>query len=78
MLELIGNELVVTLPEGKTAEELVEQLISRIEPSLHGMDLKVNGRITTPMSAYLGHRLAHICKSISFYVPMEKQYVKAV
>ena len=73
--------LLVELPEGKTAEELVKLAksgIDQIEPNLHGLDLRINGRLTLPMAAYIGHRLAHICHSISFYVPMEKKYIKAV
>ena len=74
-------ELLITLPEGKTANELMIQLheeVKDIADKVHGKVLKVNGRITTPMSAYIGHYFAHLCAEIQFYVPMEKQYILAV
>jgi hypothetical protein len=75
-------ELKITLPEGKSAEELINQLVKEVNElpieEFHGEILLVNGRVTTPMAAYIGHYFAHICKEVKFYVPMEKAYVKAV
>lgn len=81
MFELNGDILIVNLPEGKTQAELVEIAksdIKKIESSLHGLELKIEGRITTSMCLFLGHHLAHITKSISMYDPKEKEYVLCV
>jgi len=81
MFELKGDILYVTLPEGKTQEELIKQCkeeVSRIEKDLYGKEVKINGRITTGMALFLGHRLAHICKAVSIFDPKENRYVKVV
>lgn len=81
MLELFNNVLEITLPEGKTQEELIQILgkeLRNLEDKLHGLSLQINGRITTGMSLYLGHKLAHICKDVSIYDPKEKGYIKAI
>lgn len=81
MLEIINNELRITLPEGKTQEELVSLLADEfksIEPNLYGKDIKINGRVTTAMALFLGHKLAHVCKSVSIFDPKMNSFVKAV
>ena len=84
MLELReGSVLKVELPEGKNQQELVMELISELANStlvkqLYGLDLKINGRVTTGMSLVLGHKLAHICKSVSVFDPKENAYIKTI
>ncbi len=81
MLELKNNILYVTLPEGKTQEELIKECkrkIRKIEKDLYGKEIKINGRITTGMALFLGHKLAHLCKSISIFDPKENKYINAV
>jgi len=85
MFKLTANHafmlMEISLPEGKTQEELVSLTsitIADIERHLHGVHLQINGRITTAMALYLGHRLAHICKTVSIYDPKEKSYVLCI
>lgn len=81
MFTLENDVLQVTLPEGKTQAELVEMAkeeIKTIETSLYGKDIKINGRITTAMSLMLGHKLAHITKSVSIFDPKLNEYIVAV
>lgn len=81
MLKLNDNILEVTLPEGKTQEELIQILgaeLRNLEDKLHGLSLQINGRITTGMSLFLGHKLSHICKDVSIYDPKDRIYVKAI
>lgn len=81
MLRLEGDLLHVTLPDGKTQAELLDILkdeLAVIEAQLYGKDVKINGRTTTAMCLYLGHRLAHVCKTVSIFDPKENTYVKAV
>jgi hypothetical protein len=81
MLELKSDVLEITLPEGKMQNELIEICINElkeIEKDLHGLDVKINGRLTTGMALALGHKLSHICKSVSIFDPKEKQYFTAI
>jgi len=81
MLRVEKDTLFVNLPEGKNQEELVSLCkteIATIERSLYGKEVKINGRITTGMALFLGHKLAHICKSVSIFDPKENQYIRAV
>lgn len=81
MFELNGDILSVNLPEGKTQAELVEITkteIKKVEKDLYGLDIKIEGRITTAMCLYLGHYLAHITKSVSVFDPKERDYVLCV
>jgi hypothetical protein len=72
MFELEGNVLIVSLPEGKTEQELVNQAKQEIKNfKLDGLDLVIDGRITTGICLVLGHELAHICKSVSKYDPKQ-------
>jgi hypothetical protein len=81
MIKLQNDIILVELPEGKTQGELISlcaEEIKKIEAECHGLDIKINGRLTTGMALFLGHKLAHISKSISIYDPKEGQYYKAV
>lgn len=81
MFELNGDILSVNLPEGKTQAELVEITkteIKKIEKDLYGLDVKIEGRITTAMCLFLGHHLAHITKSVSVFDPKEREFVLCV
>ena len=83
LTDLKNGELLVetSLPTGKTQEELVAELdkeMSDIEAQFYGKNVLINGRITTAMSLYLGHRLAHISKTVSVFDPKEGTYVKTV
>lgn len=81
MFELNGDILSVNLPEGKTQAELVEIAkteIKKIEKNLYGLDVKIEGRITTAMCLFLGHHLAHITKSVSVFDPKEREFVLCV
>ena len=73
--------LRVELPMGKTQDQLIQMAdneLSKIESKLHGNDVYINGRLTTGMALLLGHKLAHITKSVSIYDPKEATYFKAV
>ncbi len=81
MFSLVDDVLRVELPEGKTQGELIALCadeIKNIESDCHGLEIKINGRLTTGMALLLGHKLAHICKSVSIYDPKEGQYFRAV
>jgi len=81
VFELDGDILWVKLPAGRTQEELVreaEKEIDEMAEQLYGKNLKINGRITTGMSLMLGHKLAHICKTVSVFDPKEKRYIVCV
>ena len=77
MFNLQDDLLFVTLPTGKTQEELILDAKSEIyslASSMYGKHIKINGRITTGMALMLGHTLAHICRSVSIFDPKENQY----
>lgn len=83
MLELNENILRITLPEGKTQAELVSMMDEEFKDlessrALFGKDIKIDGRITTAMALDLGHKLAHICKSVSIFDPKLNEFVLAV
>ena len=81
MFKLDKDILYVTLPEGKTQGLLMLQAnhsIDNISGELQGLDLKINGRVTTGMALILGHKLAHICKSVSIFDPKEGKYFVAI
>lgn len=78
-----GEVLSVELPSGKTMAELtadctaeIRAMISRGE--FYGINVKINGRLTTSMALVLGHELAHICRSVSIFDPKEGSYVLAI
>lgn len=75
--------LNVNLPKGMTMAEINEIAVKELDTtqileSLYGENVIVYGRCTTALAMLLGHRLAHICKSVSVYDPKEDQYVAAV
>jgi hypothetical protein len=77
MFTLENDVLNVTLPEGKIQSELIAMAkteIRELAPKLYGLNIKINGRVTTGMAYLLGHELAHICKSVSAFDPKENQY----
>jgi len=83
MFTLEDDVLRVSLPEGKTQKELIclakeeiRQLIDNCQ--LYGLNLKINGRITTGMVLLLGHELAHICKSVSIFDPKENGCITVI
>lgn len=81
MLKLNNDILEITLPEGKNQIEILKMLKNEfeiIEKQLFGLDIKLNGRITTAMALYLGHKLAHICKSVSIFDPKMNDYVLVI
>lgn len=81
MFKVENDVIVVTLPEGKTQSELIEiakNEIVNIEKDLYGKDVKLNGRITTGMALFLGHKLAHITKSVSIFDPKMNAYLTAI
>jgi len=83
MFNFYNGVLTITLPEGKTQAELVEdtraEIRSLIESGvLFGQEVKLNGRLTTGMALSLGHELAHVCKSVSVFDPKENTYVLCI
>lgn len=83
MFELKEDILLVSLPEGKTQEELIAICKIAINElassgSLYGKEIKLNGRLTTGMALFLGHYLAHITKSVSIFDPKENAYILCV
>ena len=81
MLRLDNDILYIELPQGKTQAQLIDDLeseFSTIEKDFHGKDIKLNGRLTTGMAMWLGHKLAHICKSVSIFDPKINGYIKVI
>ena len=74
---VLGTEL----PSGKTQQELVEMInkeLPALEPEFYGKTVRINGRVTTAMALYLGHKLAHVCRRVEIFDPKEGSYVVAV
>lgn len=81
MLKMENDIIFIELPQGKTQMELIKDLDSEfenIEKNCYGKEIKINGRCTTGMALYLGHKLAHVCKSVSIFDPKENAYVLSV
>jgi len=81
MFTLNGETLEVSLPQGKTNEELLTLAAAELEglkSSFYGLNLKITGRITTHLAMFLGHELAHITKSVSLFDPKENVYFKVI
>lgn len=81
MLTINNDVMTITLPEGKSQQELVQELAEKFkefESQLYGKEIKITGRVTTAMCLWLGHRLAHICKSVSIFDPKENLYVLVI
>lgn len=78
MIKVQNDVMNITLPEGKTQQELINMLeeeFVEIEKCLYGKEVKINGRVTTGMCLWLGHKLAHICKTVSIFDPKENSYI---
>jgi hypothetical protein len=85
MFNLLKEEdlLQVTLPEGKTQQELVEEAQKALDElissgALYGANIRINGRLTTGMALMMGHKLAHVCKSVAIFDPKENSYVLCI
>ena len=73
--------LKITLPEGRTQHDLIgicKEELANIQSAIYGKDVKINGRCTTAMALFLGHRLAHSCKSVSIFDPKDGTYVLSI
>lgn len=69
------------LPQGFDQLDLIEAAIRDVADmgdQLHGKHILINGPCTTGMALALGHKLAHISKSVSIYDPKLAAYVLAV
>lgn len=70
------------LPQGFDQADLIEAAMRDVTTGfadrLHGKHAQINGPCTTGMALALGHKLAHITKSVSIYDPKLASYVLAV
>lgn len=80
-----GNEVMLefTLPQNLTQCGLIALMNKELNSLLKvgvtfGKDVKISGRITTGMCLWLGHKLAHICKSVSIFVPQEDIFLTVI
>lgn len=80
-----GSKITVGLPEGKTQAELINLLDEEVKAwgeeqkqLLYGSVCHITGRTTTGMALYLGHALAHVCKTVYIFDPKENDWVKSV
>ncbi len=81
MLKLEKDVLTVEIPQGKNQEELLNQLneeLTTMEKDLYGIELKITGRLTATMAMFIGHKLCHICKTVSLFAPLENRYVLVI
>lgn len=78
-----GDILKVSLPEGIGQKALISMAASNLddligEGSVFAKDIKINGRITTGMCLMMGHKLAHVAKSVSIFDPKENDYILCI
>lgn len=69
------------LPQGFDQPDLIAAAlrdVASFADQLHGKHAQINGPCTTGMALVLGHKLAHITKSVSIYDPKLASYVLAV
>lgn len=69
------------LPQGFDQPDLIAAAmrdVASFDDQLHGKHVQINGPCTTGMALALGHKLAHITKSVSIYDPKLASYVLAV
>jgi hypothetical protein len=69
------------LPQGLDQPDLIAAAIRDVVDmgdQLHGKHILINGPCTTGMALALGHKLAHISKSVSIYDPKLAAFVLAV
>ncbi len=83
ILNLDGDILTVTLPTGKTMAEINEMAEAELKVTdtlqmCFGKHIKVTGRCTTALAVFLGHQLAHVCKSVSIFDPKENAFVLCI
>ena len=83
MLKLKNDVIYIELPQGKTQSELVKEAEKEIDAMiksgvLYGKDIKLNGRLTTGMALMFGHKLAHVCKSVSVFDPKLNSYIVCI
>lgn len=83
MFTLTNSTLTTDLPAGLDQRKLLQQAETEIDQliksgAFYGKDLKINGRITTGMALMLGHKLAHVCKSVSIFDPKMNDYVVCI
>lgn len=83
MFTMTENTLTTELPSGLDQKQLVEIAQKEIDEliksgALYGKELKINGRITTGMALMLGHKLAHVCKSVSIFDPKMNDYILCI
>lgn len=69
------------LPQGFDQPDLIAAAlrdVASFADQLHGKHAQINGPCTTGMALALGHRLAHITKSVSIHDPKLASYVLSV
>lgn len=74
--------LEITLPSNETQEGILklaqEEFTKDFQQQFFGKKVKINGRITTSLSMWLGHALAHITKEILLFDPKENLYISVL
>jgi len=75
--------LKISLPQGLSQKDLIDMTNSEIDTlinsgKLYGKDIKIFGRITTGMALVLGHKLAHVCNSVSIFDPKLNDYILCI
>jgi hypothetical protein len=81
MFRLENDVLEINMPQGLTAKQLIEEAeksFANIEKECYGKDIKVNGRATLGIAMFLGHKLAHISRSVSLFDPKENEFYKVI
>ena len=85
ILENLESKVVleIELPSGCSAEELLNLCNTDVDKLIKdglffGKDVFITGRITTYLSMSLGHKLAHVCKSINLFVQQENNYILVI
>jgi len=75
--------LEIELPMGKTQDQILEAAQTEIcavitDGHIFGHHVRINGRCTTALALFLGHKLAHFCKSVSIFDPKMNEFVLSV
>ena len=71
------------LPKGFTAEELADATREQISDIIRknitfGKTVRLYGRMTTGMTAVLGHELAHVAKAVEIFDPKENCFYRVI
>lgn len=79
----IIKQVEFELPSGFTAKELADATRSEItelvkQKVTYGKIIRLYGRMTTGMTAVLGHELAHISKSVEIFDPKEGYFYQVI